>query len=400
MHKIIAIFPFLLLACTSNQNDYSGTYRGIIDSPGGEIGFPLVIERNQNGYNGFVVNSTDTLYFDNIEIDNDSLVLNFSFYDVYSKVAKDENGDLNGRWFRKDRYEKANRLPFRAQKDVLYRYEPTAASHTKFDGDWNASFGGLGAEGIMSSTEDGKLYATFVSQLGDFRFMEGVYDDSSFVLSTYDGAHAYLMKGDLLENGSLSGFLWSKDDTKLPFTATKGSFELSDPLLISAKNVVGKKAYFSFPDVNGNMVSSEDERFKDKALVIYIFGSWCPNCADQAELLREYYEDYRDKNIEFVGLAFEFTGNIERDTEMIKRYQKRWDAPWTLLLAGKAEKDEAADVLPFLDKVLSFPSTIFTDSTQTIKNIHVGFNGPATGTYYINERNRFKLALDDISSTQ
>lgn len=252
----------------------------------------------------------------------------------------------------------------------------------------------------MSSTEDGKLYATFVSQLGDFRFMEGVYDDSSFVLSTYDGAHAYLMKGDLLENGSLSGFLWSKDDTKLPFTATKGSFELSDPLLISAKNVVGKKAYFSFPDVNGNMVTSEDERFKDKALVIYIFGSWCPNCADQAELLREYYEDYRDKNIEFVGLAFEFAGNIERDTEMIKRYQKRWDAPWTLLLAGKAEKDEAADVLPFLDKVLSFPSTIFTDSTQTIKNIHVGFNGPATGTYYINERNRFKLALDDISSTQ
>ena len=39
---------------------------------------------------------------------------------------------------------------------------------------------------------------------------------------------------------------------------------------------------FSFPDLNGKVVSNTDPQFDGKVVIVAIGGSWCPNCHDEA----------------------------------------------------------------------------------------------------------------------
>ena len=39
----------------------------------------------------------------------------------------------------------------------------------------------------------------------------------------------------------------------------------------------------------------DDDRFEDKVLLVNIFGSWCPNCNDEAPLLAEWARRYRER---------------------------------------------------------------------------------------------------------
>lgn len=55
---------------------------------------------------------------------------------------------------------------------------------------------------------------------------------------------------------------------------------------------------------------------------------------------------------------------------------------YDILFAGLANKEAASQALPALSKVLSFPTTIIIDRKGNVSNIHTGFTGPATGTYY------------------
>jgi hypothetical protein len=52
------------------------------------------------------------------------------------------------------------------------------------------------------------------------------------------------------------------------------------------------------------------------------------------------------------------------------------------LIAGNASKDKAAEVLPMLNHVMSFPTSIFIDRRGLVRKIHTGFYGPGTGSYY------------------
>ena len=49
---------------------------------------------------------------------------------------------------------------------------------------------------------------------------------------------------------------------------------------------------FSFPDLNGQIVSNTDARFQGKVVLINITGSWCPNCHDEAPFLAAHKQRY------------------------------------------------------------------------------------------------------------
>jgi len=54
------------------------------------------------------------------------------------------------------------------------------------------------------------------------------------------------------------------------------------------------------------------------------------------------------------------------------------EIPWTMLHAGYYNKSEATEILPFVDKVISYPTLFFLDQNNQVQKIHTGFNGPAT----------------------
>jgi len=120
------------------------------------------------------------------------------------------------------------------------------------------------------------------------------------------------------------------------------------------------------------MVSLEDERFKNKVVLVQIMGSWCPNCLDESK----FYA--------VIALAFEYAKTKEKAFNSIKRLTNRIGLTYPVLLAqyGTSDKEEAQKKLPMLNHVLSYPTTIFIDKKGAVRKIHTGFNGPATGEKY------------------
>ncbi|MGF1671495.1 MAG: TlpA disulfide reductase family protein [Balneolaceae bacterium] len=396
---IISITAVIIFGSCTDTADIEGNWRAWLESPGGTLAFPLVIENDNDELSAFVVNSSDTSWFTGVTFDGKQLRMSFDHYDAVIDAEFSTTG-LSGKWTRTAEGENIATLPFEARKTGLPRYPVPSPSHNNFDGEWNVLFedknGSFPATGVFYG-EDGVLHGTFLTETGDYRFLEGVYSDSTFTLSTFDGAHAFLFKAELNENGTLQGDFWSRDSYHATFTAERGTHQLRNPLEISSDEVIGRKAEFAFKDTEGNLVTNYDDRFQNKPLVVYLFGSWCPNCADEARLMTKLYEDYKHTGLEIVGLAFEFTGNFNRDAEMVDRYRKRFNIPWTLLVAGTSDKDDAAETIAFLDEVISYPTSVFTDSGHTIKFIHTGFNGPATGPYYYHEIERYKTNLNAIT---
>lgn len=400
---LTAAAALLLQSCSTapSTEEVTGEYRAVLESPGGALAFPITISNIGDSLTAFTSNGADTSRFSEVNIKGDSLILGFDYYDSYLRGEVNFDGSLTGKWTRRAPGGDYSTLPFTAEKGELLRYPRTTPEEYPFEGTWNATFtdedGSFPAQGTFVSEPGGILHGTFEKETGDYRFLEGVYSDSTFTLSTFDGAHASLFKATLQADGSLKGDLWLRDDYHATWTARKGEAELRDPLQVSANEAMGNKMAFAFPNLEGDTLRASDDQFENRPMLVYLFGSWCPNCADEVSMLKELYEEnYADTDLKIVGLAFEFTGDRRLDTEMVSKYQKRFNIPWTLLVAGLSEKDEAADTLPFLDTIVSYPTSIFVDRNHEIKAIHVGFNGPATGSSYYREIQRFKDQINQI----
>jgi thiol-disulfide isomerase/thioredoxin len=139
---------------------------------------------------------------------------------------------------------------------------------------------------------------------------------------------------------------------------------------------------FRFPDLAGQPVSLADERFRGRVVLVNIFGSWCPNCNDEAPLLREWHGRYRGRGLEILGLAYEQTGDADGDRRAVLRFARRHGLEHTLLLAGVSERKAAAATLPDFTGLFAFPTTILVDRQGHVRKIHSGFAGPATGAHH------------------
>jgi hypothetical protein len=75
---------------------------------------------------------------------------------------------------------------------------------------------------------------------------------------------------------------------------------------------------------------------------------------------------------------------------------ERFDIQYPVLLAGTNDKAEASKVLPALNSVVAFPTTIFVDKKGTVRHIHTGFSGPGTGVYYDQYVGEFNSLIDKL----
>ncbi len=62
---------------------------------------------------------------------------------------------------------------------------------------------------------------------------------------------------------------------------------------------------FSGITVMGDTLTHLDTRFRGKALIIDIMGTWCHNCMDATPLLQRLYSEFGGRGLEIIGLSFE-----------------------------------------------------------------------------------------------
>ncbi len=375
-----------------------GVWRAVLTSPGGELPFGLEIAIGNDGLEAVIRNGEERAPFSSVTLDGNLLLLEAEWYDSGITAELTEDGrTLRGSWQRTSEEGPVTRLPFSATRDDDTRFVTFADSGLeRGDGQSLPSVEGVWA--VQFSDEDGtfpargefrqngdEVLGTFLTASGDYRYLEGRYEEGVLRLSTFDGAHAFLFVAKAVPDGTLAGDWWSRDIYHATWTAERvaaGSTVLPDRWREVGLTNDDGRFRFAFDDLDGNRVTIDDERFADSVLLVNVFGSWCPNCNDEAPLLAEWAKRYRDRGLEVVGIAYEFTGDVERDRRQVSRFAERHGIDYTLLLGGLSAKSVAAETLPDLTDVLAYPTSIFIGRDGKVAKIYSGFAGPGTGEHH------------------
>ena len=375
-----------------------GTWRATLDVlDDKELPFIFEVEHDNKLK---IYNDKEVIEVDEVEYRSDSVFIKTPVFQSYIAAKFIDDHTLEGSYIK----EELDRIvPFKASFGIAERFETSKTAAGNMTGNWETVFSPdvvedrYIAKGIFSQ-KGNKVTGTFRTTTGDYRFLEGVMEGSTFKLSTFDGSHAFLFTGTVTDSTML-GMFYSGNHFKEPFVAKRNEhYELPRADALTFLREGYDKFEFSFPDANGNMVSLEDERFKNKVVLVQLMGTWCPNCLDESKFYAEYYNKNKHKDIEFIALAFEYAKTQDQAFKNIARLKARIGIDYPMLLAqtGSSSKVEAQKKLPMLNHVLSYPTTIFIDKKGTVRKIHTGFNGPATGEKYVEFKNEFNGFVNNL----
>lgn len=247
------------------------------------------------------------------------------------------------------------------------------------------------------SENNGRVTGSFLTPSGDYRFFEGILDQSGeLMLSCFDGGFIRLFSARLEGKDSLSDVkLYSGfNNLEHGYAKRNENAQLPDAYAVTGM----KKGYttfgFSFPDLNGTAVSLKDERFKNKVVILQISGSWCPNCLDESKFLSEMKSKY-DPSLEVVALAFERAEEYAAAKSEAMKLVEAAGINYNVLVTGHSPA-RLKEALPELDNFKAFPTTVYIDKKGNVRRIHSGFNGPGTGIHYKKFAEEFTSFVDTL----
>ncbi|MFI5164668.1 MAG: peroxiredoxin family protein [Bacteroidia bacterium] len=396
----------LLSSCTPKKNSSplkEGAWRGVLtldDSTGLILPFNFDLSFQNDSARIIIHNAEEKILVNEISFKNDSVIIQMPVFDSEFRCKLAGDSLMNGKWINHSRKEK-NVIPFTAIYGETNRFDcPEYDDNYPFEGKWKCVFSptmpdSSYAIGVFKQSGHSAT-GTFLTETGDYRYLQGCVFGKYMLLSCFDGAHAYVFHAEIMEDSTIWGEYYSGIHHHETWIAWKNpSFKLrnADSLTFLKKGF--SKVDFSFPSIENKKVSLSDEKYKNKVTILQVMGSWCPNCMDETMFLSALHKKYNAQGLEVIALAFEKAEDPEKAKNNVSRLKKKYDSGYEFLVTGFQPKD-ADKALPMLDHVMSFPTTIFIDKKGKVRKIHTGYSGPATGTEYdkfVKETNAFVESL-------
>lgn len=382
----------------------TGIWRAELELQGQKLPFNFEVSEADSGqYQVHLINGEERLLIDDVVVEGDSLIMPMSFFDTQIR-AQIQGEQLSG-YFIKN-YAEDYRLPLHATYDESYRFVPGSNQKVEdFGGKWEVQFAedSLISVGIFEQ-QGNELTGSFLTTTGDYRFLEGNVEGQTMKLSTFDGEHAYLFEARKQQDGLLQGDYWSGKGFHTTWTARRNEeAKLPDANSLTFLKEGYDKVEFTFPNLEGEAVSLGDEKYQGKVVIVQLFGTWCPNCMDETRFFADWYRRHQQEDVEIIGLAYERKDDFEYASSRVKKMIEKLDVGYDFLIAGVSDKEAASKTLPMLNRVISFPTSIFIDKNGRVRNIHTGFSGPGTGIYYerfVEEFNALmeKLLAEEVNS--
>lgn len=330
-------------------------------------------------------NSSEIVTLDFHKMEGDTAIYSFPTYHTYVSIYKKSCGKVAGAFIHKDRKTKGKinfQATFSGQKK---KFKASSTPHN-VSGKWQVSFdayqkGEYPAIGVFEQEKNGRLTGTFMTETGDYRFLEGRMDGDKFFLSGLGGAQVFYMEAQMI-NGNLFGTFYSGKHHKNKWIAMKNEqFELMNPY---EKTFVTSDDPITFekPNLDGINYHFPNDETSGKVIILQILGSWCPNCLDETLFLKTLHEKYADDGLEIIALGYEIPDNFAGQRDRLLHYVNKLGVTYTVLVGGNASKKETASDFPTLNNIFSYPTTIFINRAGDVVHIHTGFNGPGTGEVY------------------
>jgi thiol-disulfide isomerase/thioredoxin len=352
----------------------------------------------------YMRNAAERVEVDSVTVDGDSVFIRFPFFESQLRGALTADGNLEGVWII-HLADSFRAMPFKAFYGENYRFKGnTSKAFSSAEGRWAAVFRSSNGRDTTFrvgefSQEGPEVIGTFLDAGGDLRYLQGIMDGDTLRLSTWDGStHAYyftaLKRGDSLVDGKY----YAGPVNYSTWSAVEDSAAHVEDEYAITKWKKDVPFGFSFKDLDGHPVSFGDDRFKGKVVLVQIMGSWCPNCLDETRFLSKFYDQYHNKGVEIVSLAYERSTDFDRSARAVRLFQQGFDVKYPMLITGVTVSDpqKAAKTLPQLDDIINFPTTIFVNKKGQIEKIHTGFSGPGTGEHYEEQKKEFNDEVNDL----
>jgi len=383
--SIVLILSFCLLAVSPVKTQIkvqTGKWNASLSlTSDTKLPFRMEVRQTKGSYVFSIHNAEEEIVLNNPVQTGDSVSLEFPNFHSMLKFKVDNKHLLNGYWVNFNKG-KNYIIPFTAS------FSKKTKSHTSahdFSGRWKTTFDPNSQDeyfaiGIFTSSKD-KIYGTFLTETGDYRFLEGKANGTHMELSGFDGSHAFHFTGDLKDN-KIDGHFYSGKHFKGNWTAELNpDFQLRNPdsLTYLVKN---DPFTFQLKDLDGKDFVFPNPAFDNKVTIIQIMGTWCPNCMDETKYFKELYDKYHDKGLEIISVGYETPTDFAGQAEKIRLLRERHQLAFTFLVGGLANKGLASTHFSMLNKVISYPTAIIIGKDGEVKKIHTGFNGPGTGELY------------------
>lgn len=398
-NRLLIMLYLTIFSCQENEVKTLeiGTYRGSLIAQDNQL-VPFIFEVTSETTLK-IFNAEEVIEVDEIEYKNDSIFIKLPYFETVI-AAKLDGNNFQGQWIEEDR---DRSVAIYTEYDIKRRFVDSQSSNIDVSGVWEMEFNDYGniypAKAVLSKNEN-IITGTIRTPTGDYRYLEGIVSADTLMISTFDGAHAFLFKAHVTDSSMVGNFYSGNHSTETFVGKPNPNFELPDEYTLTFINEGYDTFNFSFPDLKGNLVSLSDDQFKDKVVLVQLMGSYCPNCLDETKFYSKYYEENKDRGLEIVALAFENAKTEDKAIKGITRMKERVGLNYEILLAqiGTNDKGKAQEKMPMLNKVVSYPTTIYLDRTGKVRKIHTGFNGPATGEKYKNFEAEFEAFLNTLLS--
>lgn len=407
MKQLLFCAAIALSACGTQQPAQLATgpwQAHLLREDGGDIVFNFELQDSAGKKTIHILNAGERMLVDDVQQEGDSVFIRMPFFDSEFRTALRRDGSLEGRWIR-HLADKDVSVAFKAQPGIAQRFATSQPPKFNITGRWPTYFTPEGGQDTSMAIgefiqEGSNVHGTYLTTTGDYRYLQGVVDGDTLKISTFDGSHAYVFTAKIENDSTLTGGLFLQGITnKENFTARKdSSARLQDATTLASVKDPGATLDFTFPDVNGQKVSIKDERFRNKAVIVQISGSWCPNCMDETAYLSEWYKKNKDRGAEIIMLCYERTTDFDKSKKAVESFIKRFDVTYPVLLTGvtPADPQKTEKTLPQLTGLKGFPTTIYVDKAGKVKEVHTGFNGPGTGEHYEIYKEEFNALMDEL----
>src|SRR5690554_2595503 len=347
-----------------------------------QLSFHFEVGKNQEI---IIKNGKEWIEMKSYEYQNDSIKVYFSNFPNYLifKVDSLNQEKLSGYFVNPDR-KKHSKIELTAKFYEYFGIEDIGDEIQNIDGNWQVTFAPntedeYPAIGKFKQSYHG-ITGTFLTETGDYRYLRGTIIDNKLTLTSFDGAHVFLFTATL-ENDTLKGEFLSGNHWKTNWIGYKNdNFKLDNP--DSLRYMVKDDFKFNFKTTDGEDYVYPNSTLKGKVVIIQILGSWCPNCLDETHFYKELYKKFNSHGLEIIGISYETPDNFEEQVKRIKRFKENKNVPYKILVGGKASKENSSKDFYMLNKISSFPTSIFINKNGEIVKIHTGFNGPGTGEIY------------------
>jgi thiol-disulfide isomerase/thioredoxin len=348
-----------------------------------------------------ISNAEEKIIIKEISFNNDSVIMKLPVFkdEIHAKINSGDS--ISGEYMHfgsKSKYS----FPFYAKFGKTERFDNAKTAPAEdISGRWETTVqpGDSDQYTIIGEFRQNgnNLTGTFLTPSGDYRYLQGAVSGDKVMLSCLDGAHSLLFKADISKEGTIeNGILIGGPTWKEKWRAVKNEkIELPDAEKQAAVKDGTGIIDFSFPDLNGKKISLSDEKYKDKAVIVQIMGSWCPNCMDETRFFTEIYDNYKPKYLEIIGLCFE-SSNFDESKVRIQRFVSQIGAKYDFLYAGEVGQKNIFNALPFMKEFKGYPTTLYLDRKHNVKKVYTGFSGPGTGKHYEKQKADIILIIEKL----